>query len=150
VGNQLNSLAESIFAKIVNAVPVDLHQGAIMNGTILVYGNEPTLVRTRGLILEKTGYKVLTSTAFANAMLTLVTQQVDVLLLCPSLTDEERRGIWETALALQPEIKCVVLDFAESEETIEGVDLIRGLAGPSALLNAVGRMLTQKAATHTT
>lgn len=53
VGNQLNTLAESIFAKIVNAVPADLHQGAIMNGTILVYGNEPTLVKTRGLILEK-------------------------------------------------------------------------------------------------
>ena len=53
MGNQLNTLAESIFAKIVNAVPADLHQGAIMNGTILVYGNEPTLVKTRGLILEK-------------------------------------------------------------------------------------------------
>lgn len=102
-----------------------------------------------GSYSKKTGYKILTSTAFANAILTLVTQQVDVLLLCPSLTDEERRGLWETALALQPEIKCVVLDFAEGEERIEGMDLIRGLAGPSAL-NAVGRMLTQKATTQTT
>jgi hypothetical protein len=116
-----------------------------MNGTILVYGNEPILVKTRGLILEKAGYEVLASTAFAGAMLTLMTQQIDVLLLCKSLTDEERRGILETAHALQPEIKCAVLDFEERENPIEGVDLIRGVAGPSALLNAVGRLLTQKA-----
>jgi hypothetical protein len=100
-----------------------------MHGAILIYGNEPMLVTTRGLILEKAGYTVLTSTAFAGAMLTLMTQQVDVLLLCQRLADEERRGILETSLALQPEIKCAVLDFAECEDTIEGVDLIRGLGG---------------------
>jgi len=32
-----------------------------MHGTILVYGNEPMLVKTRGLILEKAGYEVLAS-----------------------------------------------------------------------------------------
>jgi hypothetical protein len=37
-----------------------------------------------------------------------------------------------------------VLDFAESEVAIEEVDLIRGLVGPSTLLNAVGKLLTQK------
>jgi DNA-binding response OmpR family regulator len=120
-----------------------------MNGTILVYGNEPMLVKTRGLILEKAGYEVLASTALGGAMLTLMTQQVDVLLLCQSLADEERRGILETAHALQPEIKCAVLDFEERENTIDGVDLVRGLAGPSALLSAVGNLLTQKAATQT-
>ena len=66
-----------------------------------------------------------------------------------SLTDEERRGILEMARALQPEIKCAVLDFAESEVAIEGVDLIRGLVGPSTLLNAVGKLLTQKAPAQT-
>jgi hypothetical protein len=75
-----------------------------MHGTILVYGNEPMLVTTRGLILEKAGYKVFTAQAFGNAM------------------------------SLQPEIKCAVLDFAESEVAIEGVDLIRGLVGPSTLV----------------
>jgi hypothetical protein len=61
------------------------------------------------------------------------------------LKDEERRGILETAHALQPEIKCVVLDCGESKVAIEGVDLILGLVGPSKFLNAVGRLLTQKA-----
>jgi DNA-binding response OmpR family regulator len=116
----------------------------IMHGTILVYGNEPVLVTTRGLILEKAGYKVFTAQAFGNAMLVLMHHQIDACVLCQSLTDEERRGILETARALQPEIKCAVLDFAESEVAIEGVDLIRGLVGPSTLLNAVGTLLTQK------
>jgi hypothetical protein len=120
-----------------------------MQGTILVYGNEEMLVTTRGLILEKAGYGVFTAHEFGNAMLVLMNHQIDVCVLCQSLTDEERRGILETAHALHPEIKCAVLDFEEREDPIEGVDLIRGLAGPSTLLNAVGKLLTQKAPTQT-
>jgi DNA-binding response OmpR family regulator len=107
------------------------------------------LVKTRGLILEKAGYKVFSAETFGNAMLVLMNHQIDVCVLCQSLTDEERRGILETTRALQPEIKCAVIDFDESEPSIEGVDLIRGLMGPSTLLNAVEKLLTQKAATQT-
>jgi hypothetical protein len=117
-----------------------------MHGTVLVYGNEPTLVTTRGLILERAGYKVFTAQAFGNAMLVLMHHQIDACVLCQSLTDEEQRGILETAPALQPEIKCAVLDFAESEVAIEGVDLIRGLVGPSTLLNAVRKAAHSKRA----
>jgi hypothetical protein len=67
--------------------------GETMVGTILVYGNESMLVTTRGLILEKAGYGLYTSSGFAGAMLTLMTQQIDILLLCQSLSEEERRGI---------------------------------------------------------
>jgi len=81
-------------------------------------------------------------------MLVLMHHQIDACVLCQSLTDEERRGILETAHALQPEIKCAVLDFEESVVATDGVDLIRGLAGPSTLLNAIGKILTQKAATQ--
>jgi len=81
-------------------------------------------------------------------MLVLMHHQIDACVLCQSLTDEERRGILETAHALQPEIKCAVLDFEESVVATDGVDLIRGLAGPSTLLNAIGKIFTQKAATQ--
>src|ERR1700755_1528324 len=84
-----------------------------MNGKILIYGNDEILNRTRGLILEKAGYAVLASMNFEGAMLTLMTQQIDVLLLCQSLADEQRCGILETAHALQPEIRCAVLDSTE-------------------------------------
>ena len=104
-----------------------------MHGTVLVYGNDEVLVIARCHILGKAGYEVFTAQTFANAMLVLLNHQIDVCVLCQSLKVEERRGILETAHALQPEIKCAVLDFAESEVAIEGVDLIRGLVGPSTL-----------------
>jgi hypothetical protein len=115
-----------------------------MQGKILIYGNDEILVMTRCLILGKAGYEVFTAQTFGNAMLVLVNHQIDLCVLCQSLKDEERRGILETARALQPECKCVVLDFGASEVAIEGVDLIRGLAGPSTLLHAIGKVLTQK------
>ncbi len=118
-----------------------------MYGTVLIYGNESILTKTRGLILEKAGYKVFTAESFSDAMLVLVHHQIDICVLCQSLKDEERRGILETAHALQPEMNCAVLEGAEHGVPIEGVDLIRGLAGPSVLLNTVGKLLTQKVPT---
>jgi hypothetical protein len=101
-----------------------LPRGATMNGTILVYGNDPMLVTTCGLILEKAGYKLFSAETLGNAMLVLMNHQIDVCVLCQSLRDEERRGIVEAAHALQAEIKCAVLDFEERENTIGGVDLV--------------------------
>jgi hypothetical protein len=116
-----------------------------VNGTILVYGNDAMLVTTRCLILERAGYRVLTAQAFGNAMLMLMNHQIDIIVLCQSLKAEERRGILETARAIQPEIKCAVIDFDEREAPIEGVALIEGFMGPSALLNTIGSIFTQKA-----
>src|SRR5260370_23690940 len=107
----------------------------MQHGTILVYGNEPMLVTTRGLILEKAGYKVFTAQAFGNAMLALMHHQIDACVLCQSLTDEERRGILETARALPPEIQSGGLEFLEGGVSVEGGDLIRGLVGTSTLLH---------------
>jgi DNA-binding response OmpR family regulator len=81
----------------------------IIHGTILVYGNDEILVMTRGLILGNAEYEVFTAQTFGNAMLVLMNYQIDLVVLCQSLKDEERRGVLETARALQPEIKCVAL-----------------------------------------
>ena len=42
-----------------------------MHGAILIYGNDPMLVKTRGLVLENVGYEVFSCTSFAGAMMTL-------------------------------------------------------------------------------
>jgi hypothetical protein len=106
-----------------------------VRGAILIYGNEPMLVMTRALILERAGYKVFTAETFGNAMLVLMNHQIDVCVLCQSLTNEERQGISETAHALQPQVKCAVLDFSE----------IEWLASPSTLLKEVGKSLASGA-----
>jgi hypothetical protein len=41
------------------------------------------------------------------------------------------------------------MDFGESEVAIEGADLIRGVVGASTLLNAIAKILTQKASVQT-
>jgi hypothetical protein len=102
-----------------------------VRGAILIYGNEPMLMMTRALILEKAGYQVFKAETFGNAMLVLMNHPIDVCVLCQSLTNEERQGISETAQALQPQVKCAVLDFSE----------IEWLASPSTLLQEVGKSL---------
>jgi DNA-binding NtrC family response regulator len=115
-----------------------------MHGTILVYGDDEISVVTRSLSLSNAGYEVFTAQTFGNAMLVLMHHPIEIVVLCQTLKDEERRGILETAHALQPEIKCVVLDFGQREVAIEGAALIQGFVGPSTLLNTVGKLLTQK------
>jgi hypothetical protein len=105
-----------------------------MQGKILVYGNDEILVMTRSLILGKAGYEVFTAQTFGNAMLVLMNHQIDLCVLCQSLTDKERRGVLETSRALQPESRCGVLDFTDN-------DLVRGRVGPYMLLNAVGKLI---------
>jgi DNA-binding response OmpR family regulator len=120
-----------------------------MQGTVLVYGNEPTLVTTRELLLRQAGYRVFTAQTFANAILAMMNPEIDVCILCQSLTDEEQRGILGTAHAHRPQLKCVVLDFEGIKAPIAGVDLIRGLEEPTTLLNAITKILTQKASFQT-
>jgi hypothetical protein len=117
-----------------------------MYGTIFVYGNDAMLVTTRRLIFEKAGYTVFTALGFSNAMLVLMNHQINVFLLCQSLSDEERRGILETAHTLQPGIKCALLGFEGREVAMDGADVRQRLDGPATLLAAIGKMLTQQKA----
>jgi DNA-binding NtrC family response regulator len=115
-----------------------------MHGTILVYGNDEMLVATRRLIFEKADYRVFTADSLSNAMLVLMNHQIDVLVLCQNLSDEERGAVLETAPTLQPEIRFAVLSFDGHDVVTDGVLIHRGLDGPPSLLTAIGRMLGQK------
>jgi DNA-binding NtrC family response regulator len=121
-----------------------------VHGTILVYGNDAMLVATRRLILSEAGYNVLTAAGFAEAMLILVNQPIDLLVLCQSLTDEERRGIFETAHSINPEIKTAVLRHEGVDLPLESGEIVEGLEGPASLLGAIGRILHRKATSQPT
>jgi DNA-binding response OmpR family regulator len=105
-----------------------------MHGTILVYGNEEMLVTTRGLILEKAGYQVFFATKFASALVALVNERINVLLLCQSVSDEDRRSILETARAIKPEIRCVTLGYDGCEIVSDGGVAFEKLDGPATLM----------------
>ena len=44
------------------------------------------LVVTRSLILERAGYRVFTARSLPNAMLALMNHEIDVLVLCQTLS----------------------------------------------------------------
>jgi DNA-binding response OmpR family regulator len=120
-----------------------------MQGTILIFGNDEMLLVTRSLILEQAGYTVFTAQTFANAMLALMNHQIDVLVLCQSLNQEERRGILETAHALQADIKCAALTYTGPDLEVDDVGVCQRLDGPRGLLLAIGKMLTKEESTKT-
>jgi hypothetical protein len=117
-----------------------------MQGTIFLYGNDEMLLTTRRLIFEKAGYEVFTANSFSAAMLVVMNHQIDVLVLCQSLDDHERRRILGWAPTLQPEIKFAVLSFDGRGVTTDGVYPHRGLNGPPSLLAAIGQMLQEMTA----
>jgi hypothetical protein len=117
-----------------------------MQGTIFVYGTDVMLLTTRRMIFEKAGYTVFTAESLSNAGLVLRNHHIDVLVLCQTLSDEERCAVLETAHTLQPEIKCAALSFDVRDGVTDGVYIHRGLNGPPSLLAAIGRMLQEKAA----
>ena len=99
------------------------------------------LLTTRRLILEKVGYEVATVATFSDAMLCLLNQQLDLLILCQSLSEEERRGMLESAHAIDPRLKCAVLQFTVGHERIANEELVEGLRGPTILIESIRRML---------
>ena len=117
-----------------------------MQGTIFVYGTDVMLLTTRRMIFEKAGYTVFTAESLSDAVLVLMNHHIDVLVLCQTLSDEERRAVLETAHTLQPEIKCAALSFDGRDIEMEGLETHRGLDGPPSLLAAIGRMLQEKTA----
>jgi DNA-binding response OmpR family regulator len=112
-----------------------------MNETILVYGNEPMLMVTLGLILEEAGHRVFAATTFANALLALVNRRINVLLLDQSLTEVERRSILRTARAIKPDVKIVVFGFDGREDELTGGVTFERLDGPDTTCETISRIV---------
>ena len=113
-----------------------------MHGTILVYGNDEMLVTTRRLIFEQAGCEVFTAYSLSNAALALMNHQIDVLVLCQTLSDHERSAVLETAHTLQPKIKYVSLSLGG----MNGVYTQQWSMNPPALLAAIDQVLQEKTA----
>lgn len=55
----------------------------------LIYGRDAQLLETRGWVLERAGMSVSTATKLAQVEHFLTTEQVDLFILCHTLTPEE-------------------------------------------------------------
>lgn len=113
-----------------------------MDNRIFLYGNDQTLLMTRRLILEREGYRVFTAMKFGEAMQLTMTQRLDVLILCQSLSVDERNGVLATVREIAPSLKTIILGNGESVYPIRKQEKSVGvLTDPKTLLGVIDTML---------
>jgi DNA-binding response OmpR family regulator len=113
-----------------------------MDNRIFLYGNDQTLLMTRRLILEKQGYRVFTAMKFGEAIQLTMTHRLDVLILCQSLSVDERNGVLATVREIAPSLKTLILGHGESVYPIRAqVESAEVLIHPKTLLGVIDRML---------
>jgi hypothetical protein len=113
-----------------------------MLNRILLYGNDSLLLMTRRLILEREGYRTFTTLEFGDAIRLIMTQELDVLILCQSLTVEECNGVLATVREVAPTLRTIILDHDGSVQPIKTREqTIEPLRGPRTLLAAISKML---------
>jgi len=108
---------------------------------IVVYGRDPSLLETRQLVLETIGGMVDATTQMERAEHFLANDPPDLLVLCYTLSSEDRGAILALAERLHPSLKVLVLraDGPASTQTAEADFSI--FSGPAALKAKVIEML---------
>jgi DNA-binding response OmpR family regulator len=113
-----------------------------MQAKILVYGNDPILLMTRRLVLEKAGFRVFTTLEFSDAMQLIMHQEIALLILCQSLWVDERQGILATVRGIQSKMKILVIEADEPVSIVQPhEEIVTAPSGPEVLLAAIDRML---------
>jgi hypothetical protein len=105
---------------------------------VLLFGHEDILLQTRAKVLERAGFQVWSVDTLALATETIVVQQIDVWILCQTLSAAERWEALTLAETLRPETKLLVLEdaFARLPEDKTALTL-ETIATPANLIATV-------------
>ena len=76
---------------------------------ILIFGHDEMLLETRRLILKKAAFRVRIAMEALAAVQILVTQPIDLFVLCQTLPPEECVATLRTAHTLGPDMKNLIL-----------------------------------------
>jgi DNA-binding response OmpR family regulator len=113
---------------------------------ILLYGNDPILLLSRRLVLERAGSQVFATSDTEQEIGFLTAMEPDILILCQSLDMTQREEALITAREIRPQMKILVMMDAGVVyylESHDGEEALNALDGPQALLTVVDRMLGQ-------
>ena len=110
-----------------------------MPAKILLYGNDPTLLLTRRLVLERSGSEVLATSDIEQLIVFMMTLSPDLMIVCQSLDMDQRESALIMARELRPEMKILVMMDAGVMYSLESHngEALYALDGPDALLTAV-------------
>jgi CheY-like chemotaxis protein len=105
--------------------------------SVLLVGHDPQLVEGRRRLLENHGFKVYTSAHFPALNQTLEAHEVDLLILCHSLSGKECDRAVELVRARLPRIEVMALISASAEPSVKREELPDMETGLKSLLTAV-------------
>jgi len=108
------------------------------SATILLYGVDPSLLATRHLILERSGFVVRSTDDVGHATKLIEQRAADLIVVCHTVAAAEAEDLLALAQTVRPVMKTVVL-IAANPSWIPGTadGLLVALDGPSALLATV-------------
>ena len=85
-----------------------------MTDKVVVYGNDPLLLLTRRLLLERAGFTVFTTSHFEEEIELMATQEPQLLILCQSLHAEETQTALMMAREVRPQMKTLLMLEADT------------------------------------
>ena len=109
-----------------------------LDPSILICGNDTTLLDTRRWVLETARFRVETKSALSSILAALEQKSPDLIVLCHTLTPDERSAILAAAAAIQPPVK--TLSFNTTRQAVPG-ETIDSFAGAGGLIAAVKRLV---------
>jgi DNA-binding NtrC family response regulator len=109
--------------------------------TILVYGKDENLLKTRALVLETAGHRVQRAATPQRLRLLLQNDPIGVLILCHTLSEAECLEALDTAARMKPGIKSLVLTHRHSRWGEGGVSaVITDLLNPALLVSMAAKL----------
>jgi len=105
---------------------------------ILTFGHDPSLLRTREMLLSRDGFEVVSATEGAEATRLFSEQHVDLLILCHTLREQECESMLSLTHTPGHETKALVLRTPTSSFIDAGTHPVMCIIdGPSSLLATV-------------
>ncbi len=118
-----------------------------MSPSILMYGTDPHLLRSRQAVLVSGSYRVCTASDLPGVALALKSASYDLFILCHSLSRQECEQALVLTFAQWPTLKTLVLNAGmvgcQSYGDAEAFDIMRG---PASLLTTVDHLTQPQSA----
>jgi DNA-binding response OmpR family regulator len=112
---------------------------------ILLIGHEPSLMDTRRWLLQGRGFRVLLAARVTDASQILSSHDIDLLILCHSLSVKDLTHAIRMAQSIRPQMKRLILQSTDISHTVAALEereqVLEPLEGPQAFLRKVTTML---------
>ncbi|ADV82834.1 hypothetical protein [Terriglobus saanensis] len=115
---------------------------------IVVFGRNATLMETRLLVLETTGFQGRGISSIADLVHTICMDEADLVLLCHTLSDEDVGSALAIVTDANPHMPILRLTFSPWAEQLKEETILNVLDGPYRLLESVKMLLSSPATTE--